>query len=298
VEPDVHHPRSAAELISLIRRIDHDVLHLHVGGDINRRVLSLAVAAATLGNRPILTMHSGGYADTDAAQKARPSSARGRIFRQFAHVVAVNDALADVFRRYGVRDEKLTTILPFFLTPPGASVELRPDIEDFCKQHSPLLVSVGGLEPDYEPLFLVEAMNDVRRAFPNAGLVIVGGGSLKDKVQDAVGEHDHILLAGNVPHAETLQLIARADAMLRITLFDGDAISVRESLFVGTPVVATDNGMRPAGVRVMGRGDKNALLGHIKQIADEPQPRPKGLAADYSNIDEVLDLYDRLIWNL
>src|SRR3954453_23542749 len=52
-ETDVYHPRSATELISLIRKIDHDVLHMHVGGDINRRFLSLMVAAATFGKRPL-----------------------------------------------------------------------------------------------------------------------------------------------------------------------------------------------------------------------------------------------------
>src|SRR4051812_16326601 len=50
-EPEVYHPRSAAELVSLIRKVDHDILHLHVGGDITRRVLSLCVAAATFGRR-------------------------------------------------------------------------------------------------------------------------------------------------------------------------------------------------------------------------------------------------------
>src|SRR6476646_5173421 len=67
-EAGVYHPRSATDLISLIRKIDHDVLHLHVGGDINRRVLSLMVAAATLGTRPILSFHSGGYPKTAEAQ--------------------------------------------------------------------------------------------------------------------------------------------------------------------------------------------------------------------------------------
>jgi hypothetical protein len=34
---------------------------------------------------------------------------------------------------------------------------------------------------------------------------------------------------------------------MRPTFYDGDAISVRESLFLQTPVVATDNKMRSGG---------------------------------------------------
>lgn len=297
-QPDVYHPRSATDLISLIRKIDHDVLHVHVGGDINRRVLSLMVAAVTLGKRTVLTMHSGGYATTDAAQKAKPNSARGRIFRQFSRIIAVNDELADVFRRYGVAEDRLSVILPFALTPPDESVELSPGLRAFCQTHAPLLVSVGGLEPDYEPEFLIGSMNAIQRRFPNAGLIIVGGGSLRQEVEKAIpgyGVADAVLLAGNLPHEETLRLISRADAMLRITLFDGDAISVRESLYVGTPVIATDNGMRPPGVKLIQRGDTAALLDRLHSVVDDPQPRSSQLSADYSNIDKVLDLYDSLL---
>jgi len=297
-EPDVHYPRSATELISLIRKIDHDVLHLHVGGDITRRVLSLMLAASTLGKRPVLSFHSGGYSTTPEAIKAKPNSARGRIFGQFSRIVPVNEELADVFGRYGVPEGKIAVIAPFALTPPDPSVELRGDIAAFAESHSPLLLSVGGLEPDYEPLFLIDAMERMLAEHPNAGLMIVGGGSMKGEAEAAAtngGYTNAICLAGDLPHAQTLDLISRADAMLRITLFDGDAISVREALFVGTPVIATDNGMRPGGVRLIPNGDTQALVRNITDVLSQPLERPQTLVPDYSNIDKVLALYDELL---
>ncbi|HEY2846683.1 MAG TPA: glycosyltransferase family 4 protein, partial [Pyrinomonadaceae bacterium] len=114
-EPNVYHPRSATELISLIRKIDHDILHLHVGGDITRRVLSLMLASATFGARPVLSFHSGGYPKTSEAIRAKANSARGRIFRQFSRIIAVNDELADMFVRYGVPTGKIAIIAPFAL---------------------------------------------------------------------------------------------------------------------------------------------------------------------------------------
>ncbi|MBV9241395.1 MAG: glycosyltransferase family 4 protein [Acidobacteria bacterium] len=294
---DVFHPRSATELISLIRKTDHDVLHLHVGGDISRRVLSLLLAAATFGKRPVLTVHSGGYSKTPEAQKAKPNSARGRIFRQFSRIIGVNDELADVFRRYGVPDERIAVIAPFSLKPPDGDVALPVQIAGFAATHSPLLVSVGGLEPDYEPLFLIDAMNGVIERHPKAGLMMIGGGSMAGEVERAAagsGYSNSICLAGDVPHAQTLNLIAQADALLRITLFDGDAISVREALFVGTPVIATDNGMRPDGVRLSPRVDEGRLMQNIDEALSKRVPRPQHLTADYSNIDKVLALYDEL----
>jgi glycogen(starch) synthase len=297
-EPDVYHPRSATELISHIRKIDHDILHLHVGGDITRRVLSLMIAAVTLGKRPLLSFHSGGYPRTTEAQSAQPNSARGRIFRRFSRIVAMNEELADLFRRYGVLDERIAVIAPFALVPPDPTTKLRDDIAEFSSSHSPLLVSVGGLESDYEPLFLIDAMRGVLKRHPNAGLIIVGGGSMKSEVESALarcGHADSILLACDVPHDETLMLIAMADALLRITLFDGDAISVREALFVGTPIIATNNGMRPAGVVLTPRGDADDLVKNVERVLSQRPMRPASLVADYSNIDKVLDLYNGLL---
>jgi glycosyltransferase involved in cell wall biosynthesis len=297
-EPDVYHPRSATELISYIRKIDHDILHLHVGGDITRRVLSLMVAAATLGTRPVLSFHSGGYPKTLEAQKARTSSARGRIFRQFSRIVVMNEELADLFGRYGIAENRIAVIAPFALEAPDPTTKLREDIAEFARSHSPLLVSVGGLEADYEPLLLISAMGRVLEKYRNAGLIIVGGGSMKGEVETAITRNDlarSILLAGNVPHDETLKLIAMADAMLRITLFDGDAISVREALFVGTPVIATDNGMRPAGVVLTPCGDADELVKNIGIVLTKKPARPTVLLADHSNIDKMLALYDGLL---
>jgi glycogen(starch) synthase len=273
-------------------------LHLHVGGDIPRRVLSLMIAAATFGKRPVLSFHSGGYPKTADAQKAKPNSARGRIFRQFSRILVVNEELADVFGRYGVAPERIAIIAPFALTPPDASVVLPSVIAEFAESHSPLLVSVGGLEPDYEPLFLVDSMRSVLKEYPNVGLIIVGGGSMRGEVGAKVANSGYasaICLPGDVPHADTLRLIAKADATLRITLFDGDAISVREALFVGTPVIATDNGMRPIGVRLTNPGDIDDLVANITAVLSQRTARPQNLTPDYSNIDKVLDLYDDLL---
>ena len=297
-EPDVHHPSSATELISLIRKIDHDVLHLHVGGDITRRVLSLMVAAATLGKNPVLSFHSGGYPSTPEAQGAKPRSARGRIFRQFSRIIAMNHELAAVFERYGVPKNRIAMIAPFALKPPNASTTLPKVIQEFCHSHSPLLVSVGGLERDYEPLFLIKAMREVLNERADAGLIIVGDGSMRREVEEALaksGHSDAVCLAGDLPHDATLKLIATADAMLRITLFDGDAISVRESLFVGTPVIATDNGMRPEGVTLTKSGDTAEFLANLGQILSRTPRRPASLSPDHANIDKVISLYDELL---
>jgi hypothetical protein len=82
-EPDIYHPRTALELIKLLSKLNFDVLHLHIGGDVSARILGLMAACAFFGRgKSVLTLHSGGYALKNV-KTAKPFSAAGIIFRRF-----------------------------------------------------------------------------------------------------------------------------------------------------------------------------------------------------------------------
>jgi glycosyltransferase involved in cell wall biosynthesis len=298
-EPNVYHPRSAFALLRLLATTKHDILHLHLGGDITKRVLAMALGCTVFGSRrSVLTLHSGAWPLTNAASNAAPGSLSGMIFRRFKRLIAVNEKIADVFRRFGVPNERIKVVLPFSLTPPAADVTVPDRLSRFYADHKPVLLAVGGLEKDYDPLQQIAALAYVRKEYPDAGLMIVGDGSMRTEVEAMVakGAHaDGIMLAGNVPHEVVLHLIRDADIMLRTTLFDGDAISVREALYLGTPVIATDNGMRPKGVRLILNNDRNALVREILAVTGESKPRHRPLTPLNSNILEVLEIYKDLL---
>jgi glycosyltransferase involved in cell wall biosynthesis len=220
------------------------------------------------------------------------------VFRRFDRIIAVNEALAEVFRRFGVRDDHVRMILPYSLSQPDETVAVPDDLREFCARHSPLLLAVGGLEPDYEPLFQIAAMSDILAEFPNAGLLIVGDGSMRGEVNDAAtacGYAGHIRIAGNVPHAVTLHLIRDADILIRTTLFDGDAISIREALFLETPVIATDNGMRPDGVHLIESGNADDLVAKVRSVLDQSGTKPAESTEDSTNIASVVELYGEIL---
>ncbi|MEO7660085.1 MAG: glycosyltransferase, partial [Pyrinomonadaceae bacterium] len=166
--------------------------------------------------------------------------------------------------------------------------------DDFRRKHSPMLLAVGGLEKDYDPLFQIAAMKDIIAEFPSAGLMIVGDGSMRAEVEQAVSASGHagaIMIAGNVEHAVTLHLIDAADVLLRTTLFDGDAISVREAIYLGTPVIATDNGMRPEGVHVIAIGDRKALIENVMEAVTGGKQERALSPPDEKNIEKIIELY-------
>ena len=87
--------------------------------------------------------------------------------------------------------------------------------------------------------------------------------------------------------------IADSDLLVRSTWYDGDAISVREALHLGTPVIATDNGMRPEGVDLVPPRDATALLDAITRRLTDPGPAPARTGAR-DNLQAVLDVYAEL----
>ena len=297
--PDVYHPRSVSKVLGLLRSIDFDVLHLHIGGEVSKRMLGLAVAATQFaGKRSVLTIHSGAFPLTAVARAAAPVSINGAIFRRFGRIVVVNDELSDVFVRYGVLEKNVRKILPFSLQKPDEHVLVPDALARFFSAHSPVLIAVGGLERDYDPIFQIDAMREILKEFPEAGLMLAGDGSMRSEVEQAIdtsGYSENIHIAGNVDHAVTLHLIDRADILLRTTLFDGDAISIREALFLGTPVIATDNEMRPDGTHLIAIGDQSGLVRKVRDlVSSKPKPHAS-LAANDDNIKQVVELYHELL---
>jgi glycosyltransferase involved in cell wall biosynthesis len=94
-----------------------------------------------------------------------------------------------------------------------------------------------------------------------------------------------------VPHDLTLRAIADSDVLLRTTLYDGDAISIREALYLGTPVIATDNGMRPGGVDLVPIGDTEALADAIQRRLHAGKATQLPVLPDDENLAEVLKVY-------
>jgi glycosyltransferase involved in cell wall biosynthesis len=158
------------------------------------------------------------------------------------------------------------------------------------------------LEPEYDLPLQIEALGSVKKRFPNAGLVIVGSGSLEEELRNRIGRKPYakdILLCGDVPHPVTLRAVAESDAFLRTTLYDGDSISVREALHAGVPVIATDNGMRPQGIELIPSCDLAALHGAIEARLSHENTRENTRqsvgAADEQNLEAVLEVYRELI---
>jgi glycosyltransferase involved in cell wall biosynthesis len=298
--PNAYKPRSAFQLLRLLVTLDFDIVHFHIGGDFSLRLAVLMLVCGILpGKKSIITFHSGGYA-LEAVKFAKPMSIRGIAFRSVDFLIGVNSQMLEMFQAYGVSEKKMRLILPFALSRPDLNTGIPIDLIDFVNARDPFLLSVGGLEPEYSNSFMIDAMESVLKKFPNAGLIIVGSGSLEAKLRGQIATKTYfnrILLVNDVEHDVALHLIEKADALLRLTQYDGDAISVREALFLNTPVIATDNGMRPDGLNlVLSEPTAEEVVNKINEVLTSQEITKNNQTVDgQRNIADVLKVYEELI---
>jgi glycosyltransferase involved in cell wall biosynthesis len=298
---EVYYPKSSLGLLRLLFRLDYDIIHLHLGGMLTERLLGLSMVCCLMPrSKAVLTFHSGGYPSSPQGRNAHPASLTGFVFRRFDRLIGVNPALVEFFRKLGVPAERTRLIYPhFFPGAPSGSEPLPDNLAGFLGSHNPVLISVGLLEPEYDLPLQIAVLGRVREKFPTAGLIMIGAGSLEAELRAGIAAQpyaSHILLSGDVSHHATLQVISRSDLMLRTTLYDGDAVSVREALYLGIPVIASDNGMRPDGVRLIPRSNLDALSDAIQEVLGIKTEKRSHIApVDETNIEAVFEVYRELL---
>jgi len=299
-ENGIYYPSSALEVLWHLLSRRYDIIHLHVGGRIWPQQLGLALVCCSLpGTRCVFTFHSGGSPSSPEGRSAHAHTLRGFVLRRFDHVIAVNDEIAEFFQRLGIEADHIQVISPF--VAPGAVKEqdvLPSQVLAFIETHHPILISVGLLEPEYDLGLQMEALGRIRKSWPEAGLLIVGSGSLDEtlrKQSSTLAYAADICLVGDLDHSATLGAIQQSDIMLRTTWYDGDALSVREALHLGVPVIASDNGMRPDGVHLVPSRSLDALVEAVSRVLTGSRtPKVVLPAKSELNLENVLKIYNKI----
>ena len=134
------------------------------------------------------------------------------------------------------------------------------------------------LEPEYDLELLLRVFKRFIQQYPKAGLVIVGSGSLYDRLKNVIfefGLDNTVLLTGDIDHTITMQILALSDCYIRASRYDGDCISLKEAISLGIPAIATDTGMRPKEAILFPIGDEEALLKYLNNIISAPSKERK-----------------------
>ena len=249
-----------------------------------------------LGAGCILTLHSG-LAPSYVQSLGRHRWIARRICWLFDRVIGVNAEIVKALTGLGIPPQKLE-LLPAYLAaaPSGA---LSAAVNEFFREHWPVFTTVLFFRPEYGFEFLLEALARLRTTYPKLGCMIMGGG--KNDIECELRRLDAgiggtVMLLGDVPHEECLEILSRSQVFLRCTFSDADAVSVREALSLGVPTVASDVGHRPDGVLLFPAGHLDALISQIDAALNRrfktSLPGKSDMA--FTGLPRLLEIYQHL----
>jgi glycosyltransferase involved in cell wall biosynthesis len=248
------------------------VVHAHTNGDsVKGALLALIAELVNLafGRRCFLTFHAG------VIQRYFPQNRAWwlvplywLLFTIPARIICNSEAVRERIRAYGIPGPKIIAIPAFSrqyldFTP----VELPSVLATFFRQFPHIVFTYARMRPLFFPLTMIDGVARVMANRADVGLVLCGGltnmeEGLWPQVQARVEAHgisDRICFVDDLEHDLFLTALQKAAVYLRTHISDGVASSVLESLALGVPVVACDNGTRPSGVITYPSDDSESL---------------------------------------
>jgi glycosyltransferase involved in cell wall biosynthesis len=160
------------------------------------------------------------------------------------------------------------------------------------------LLAVSRIDPDKDPLLLVDALGRLEREEPGRyRLTWAGGGPLMAAVRGraaALGVADRVRLCGWIPFgAGLLDLYRQAHIFVRVSLQEGVPRVLYEAMASATPIVATDvGGVRSAldGGRaglLVPPGDLDALVDALRRLASDVDLRTRLVTRGLELVQEL-----------
>lgn len=291
----VNVPSSAGLLRTVLAERDPGVVHLHVS-NINDfgKVLPVLTASRVKGFRWVVTIHSGNIEEKLGCLGSGARVLVRMALREIDRVVCVNEVIRKALS--GWTDPGKLVLIPAFGLNPSAA-ELSPAVGSFIASHSPIVSCTGSYEELYGFDLAVTGISGLREKFRDIGLILMGDRRGSERCEAMIrgyGLTDNVFLAGNVEHDECLAVIKRSDLFLRPTRYDGDAISVREALAFGVPVVASSTEFRPEGVETFAVGDVEEMAGKMLWTIESGRKASGDALEETANLDRVIELYEEL----
>ncbi len=299
--------RDPARYFLLPRRFRPSIVHYH-----HSRLSSLVAVA--LGRRRggraryLITVHSPNVAAMLRSRVAPLRALTRWALGRFDEAIAVNDRIAGDLRE-AVPGLEVAVIPAFLPAREAAAGELPREVELFLASSGRAVVvsayRISFLRDGADLYGLdttIDAFADLARGDEALRLAIFIGQrprtrrgrayleSLQARVR-AAGLADRVSLVTAVP----LTPAFRHDVVfVRPTRSDGDALSIREALLCGVPVIASDIVARPPDVRLFPAGDARALRNAVADaLAAMPATDPRDPGSDIHYFDELLRIYRR-----
>ncbi len=276
-------------------------VHSHVNGDSPKGFVITFLGLFLnwiLGNKPILTFHAGPVQLYFPKFRAPYLTPYYKLIFALSHkIICNNEPVKQNIMSYGVPAEKIHTI-------PAFSVQylefeekpLPPEIDQIFSQHHPVIATYVYFRPEFFNEFMIDAMAELIKIYPDAQLIVMGGETGYEPIQQraidkGIGEHVHFV--GDQDHDHFLTILRKSVFYLRTPVKDGVSTSVLEALYWGVPVVAAENGTRPEGVITYENKNIPDMVEKMKYVIEHAEEVRKNLVRPH--VDDTLSKEIKLL---
>ena len=167
----------------------------------------------------------------------------------------------DFSEQWNVRPEKIVVLSPpinlnKLIELSNESLDLQ--IANFIAGADKIVLALGRLEHQKDFFLLIRSFKLVLKTNPNAKLVIIGDGKLKQELRKVVENYklnQQILIAGFI--SNPYPVFKYATAFCLTSVWEGMPVVIIEAMALGCPVVAVDC---PSGPKEMIQNDFNGKL--------------------------------------
>jgi glycosyltransferase involved in cell wall biosynthesis len=282
-----------------------DVIHVHTTSMHWEIPAIFYYLARIKGSKYVLSYHSLRYSPQDFSPPGRWMMKV--ILSSAAHCIAVNPEIRDGLIALGARTDKIS-VIPAFL-PPAANLhkidEIPREVRDFMENHSPV-ISAGAFrmvfhdgQDRYGIDMCIEMCTRLKSIYPRVGVVFclpeIGDRAYFARLQQEIKDKnvaDSFLFVTKHP-GEVYPIWQKSDIFVRPTNSDGDAVSLREALYLKTPSVASDAAPRPEGTVIFRNRDVEDFIARVKMVwdnYDDYREKTNSLKIE-SGLKEILQVY-------
>jgi len=284
------------------------IVHIHNSGLNLFKIFFLSNLLTIKENKIIITYHS--LRDDIENQNWFKKKLLKLYLIHISHFIVANQKIKEKLIKLGVKTEKIT-VLPSFLPPKILKKDFEyipSDILDFIKNHKPI-ISANASRIEFfenEDLYGIDMCIDLcinlKKKYPQIGFIFclpsIGDNDyfakMKNKITKNHIDNNFIFIP---EQRQFCPIIMRSDIFVRPTNTDGDAVSLRESLYYKIPSVASDVIPRPKGANVFRNRDIGDFTLKVEKILENYGNYKKeleNLEID-NNFAEIRDIYEKFL---
>jgi glycosyltransferase involved in cell wall biosynthesis len=176
------------------------------------------------------------------------------------------------------------------------------------KPNKQTLLFVGTVVEMKGVRYLIEAMPEIIKEFPNVELEVIGDGNAKKEMEDMtkhLGIEDHVHFRGSVLHHKLPSYFAKADLFILPSLSEGFPLAVMEALSASLPTIVTDlpaytQLKKDNVVTIIPIKDAHAIAVKVKEMLqnaniDSIRKKSRKYAVDHFDWEKVVTNYTHIL---